>query len=238
MRFSIELSSVPRGMNTEPGTAPCSNSSASRTSSTMAPSSVHMRSASAVSTSRIRVLVAASSSRKLAMTTPGQMTEGQATENPSELVNNHPRAGIPTPYDSRWAAPSDSAAGELSVQVRDQLLHPLPVTAILPRGRDRIRHDRLPAVPHGTRPSGWDARGPTGRRARCPACAAVMSPQGIVSGDFVSTTGGSTMPVSSIQNSPLPRAKNPAARYRFHHVLVDLGPEVVALLHGRPVRRT
>src|SRR5262245_27761463 len=65
MRPSTELSSVPRGMWTAPGIAPCSYSSGSRTSSTTAPGCRRISSAVAVSTSRISDLAAASSSRKL-----------------------------------------------------------------------------------------------------------------------------------------------------------------------------
>ena len=58
---------VASGRKRAPGMAPCSNSSASRTSSTMVPGRRRSSSASAVSTWRISALVAASSSRKLGM---------------------------------------------------------------------------------------------------------------------------------------------------------------------------
>jgi hypothetical protein len=69
IRFSTELSSVPRGMCTAPGIAPCSYSSGSRTSRTTAFGRRRSSSAWAVSTSRTSALVAASNSRKLGMTT-------------------------------------------------------------------------------------------------------------------------------------------------------------------------
>ncbi len=64
---STEVSSVPRGMCNAPGIAPCSYSSGSRTSSTIAPLRL-ASSASAVSTSWISAFVAANRSRKLGMT--------------------------------------------------------------------------------------------------------------------------------------------------------------------------
>src|SRR5918996_5157082 len=93
IRFSTELSSVPRGMWTAPGMAPCSYSSGSRTSSTTAPGRRRNSSASAVPTSRISDLVAASSSRKLGMGDPldtiGVIAVNlSATEKSTEWVNN------------------------------------------------------------------------------------------------------------------------------------------------------
>ena len=66
--FSTWLSRWPRGMNTEPGIMPCSNSSSSRTSRKVA--SPSRGSASAGGISRISDFVCFSSSRKLAITTP------------------------------------------------------------------------------------------------------------------------------------------------------------------------
>src|SRR5688572_28155706 len=64
MRFSMLLSRWPRGMCMALGRAPCSYSSGSRTSSTTTPGLVsHSCSAVAVSTSRMRFLVSARSSR-------------------------------------------------------------------------------------------------------------------------------------------------------------------------------
>src|SRR5690606_22039832 len=97
MRLSTWDSRWPRGMKTEPGIAPCSNSSASRTSRTIAPSA-RMRSAVAVSTSRISCFVLCSSYRKL-LIGPHVLAVSvrPAPSNPTKLVNYSTDRVVPRP---------------------------------------------------------------------------------------------------------------------------------------------
>ena len=96
MRFSTEPSSVPRGMWTAPGMAPCSYSSGSRTSSTTAPGRRRSSSAAAVSTSRICGLGGGEQLTEARHRAPSRGSAAVvAAEKPSDQINNPARPGVP-----------------------------------------------------------------------------------------------------------------------------------------------